>query len=308
MLDNENAKAKKESIWTKEINLKDINIKDVLIYTGVIGLFVVYIGVFIYPKFVEYRSSVANLEQIQEQVTTYKNEINNLPQLQEQLASLNEELEEKGQILSKNMEDGMFLVGLSNLMSDLNVEMVSYSVDDTIPFNTFYAIPTTIEVRGNYNHIRKIMNYMEQQSNMTQILDYNMETYIEEPEETTTTETENTPEIVADSVVYWTKQGNVYHKKECSMLAELGDGEYFYSGTAEESKKPDPCEICKPYTTTASTTVDQNTETSEPKATGKIVAKFKFIMYSSNNPETMNTGEDKYWKPGKYNPFTTTTR
>ena len=308
MLNNENTKAKKESIWTKEINLKDINIKDVLIYTGIIGLFVIHISVFIYPKFVEYRSSVANLEQIQEQITTYQREINNLPQLQEQLASLNEELEEKGQILDSNMEDGMFLVGLSNLMSGLNVEMVSYSVDDTIHFNTFYAIPTSIEVRGDYNHIRNIMDYMEEQSNMTQILDYNMETYIEEPKETTITEIENAPETVADSVVYWTNQGNVYHKKECSILAELGVGEYFYSGTAEESKKEGPCEICKPYTTTAGTIVAQNTETSEPKATGKIVAKFKFIMYSSNNPETMNTGEDKYWKPGKYNPFTTTTR
>ena len=136
---------------------------------------------------------------------------------EESLDSLNREIKVKSRMLSHNMEDGMFLIGLSNLMSDVSVDLVEYSMEEPIPYETFYAIPTTISVRGDYRHIREIMDYMEEQKNMTQILDYNMETYIpEETKEDTTNNNQST--ITPDKTVYWTNSGTAYHKENCTVL------------------------------------------------------------------------------------------
>lgn len=234
-----NQSIEKKSIWQKELNTKEI-----MICIGIFATIIAYIFVFIYPQYTNYKSYISDLEEVEEQIQDFESKISDLPQLESQLSGLKEEIEEKSKILSNDMEDGMFLVGLSNLMRKLDVKMVGYTVEDTILFDSFYAIPTSIEVRGDYNNIRKIMEYLEKQENITQILDYNMETYIEETEKTQETEEEN---IV--------------------------------------------------------------TESSEPKAEGLIVAKFKFIMYSSNNTTSkLENDDDRTWNPGKYNPFTTTTR
>lgn len=297
-MNNENIE--KKSIWQKELNLKES-----LLYIGVFILFLIYIFVFIYPKFTQVKGTIGELESVNNQISEYEMQIANLPQLEKQLDNLMKEIDEKSSILENNMEDGLFLVGLSNLMKSLGVEMVNYTVEDTIPYNTFYAIPTTIEVRGDYRYIRKIMLYLEEQKNMTQILDYNMETYIEE-DKPVITPVQDVENLISDKMVYWTEQGTHYHKKECPILGEATDPSFVLNGTAKESNKSTPCDVCKPYTTEVNETQVENTQ---PKSTGKIVGKFKFIMYSSQNPKRELDNDDyNNWQPGKKNPFTTTTR
>ena len=301
-------KGKVESVDKKSILQKDLNLKEILIITGIFGIVITYIGVFLLPKYNEYKNTAAQLKEIEQNITNYESEISTLSILKKQLSSVENEIENERKKLSYNMEDGMFLVGLSNLINSLDVDLVSYTVDDTIPYSNFYAIPTTIEVRGNYNYIRRIMSYLEEQKNTTQILDYSMETYIDE-DDTQQTENQYSTEIVSDSVVYWTENGSEYHKKECDVLKEEQSNSLseILSGTAIESGKSKACEECKPYITVLAST--QQVEDTEPKATGEIVAKFKFIMYSTENPK-YGLGIEDYndWQPGKYNPFTTTTR
>jgi hypothetical protein len=79
------------------------------------------------------------------------------------------------------MENGMFLIGLSNYMQSFNVTLDEYTVAEPIKYETFYAIPTTLKISGNYRYIREVMYYLEEQKNMTQILDYEM--VLAEPEE-----------------------------------------------------------------------------------------------------------------------------
>lgn len=294
----------------KNILQRDLSLKEILMVVGIFVIGIAYLGIIVLPRYNEYKNSVTQLEEIQQNITTYESEISTLPVIEKQLASLNNDIKIERKKLSYNMEDGMFLVGLSNLINSLGVDMVSYTMEDTIPYNTFYAVPTTIEVRGNYNYIRRIMSYLEEQKNTTQILDYSMETYIdEEVVETQQTESQVNTNIVNDSLVYWTNKGSMYHKQECSVLKleQSASGGEILNGTVDDSKKITPCETCKPYTTTS--VENQQLENTEPKSTGDVLAKFKFIMYSTEDAKYgLDVEDHNNWQPGKYNPFTTTTR
>ena len=247
----------KEKKDKKSMLQKDLSAKEILAVVGVFGAIFVYGFLFIYPKYTEYKASVSNLQDIESQVTDYENKINEMPVKEERLDSLNREIKVKSRMLSHDMEDGMFLIGLSKLMSALNVDLVEYNRDESMPYETFNAIPTTISVRGDYRHIREIMYYMEEQKNMTQILDYSMETYIpDETKEDTTRSTNNTTNnnavaIVPDNIVYWTDFGAAYHKESCLIInaEKQANGGKFLKGVPSTSGKSNACDVCKPYTT-----------------------------------------------------------
>ena len=298
-----------ELVEKKSILQKELNLKETLIVVGIFSIVIAYVVVFLLPKYNEYKDTVSKLKEIEQNISSYESEISTLPILEKQLSTIEKEVEYERKKLSHNMEDGMFLVGLSNLINALDVDLVSYNMEETISYGKFYAIPTTIEVRGNYNYIRRIMSYLEEQKNTTQILDYNMETYINDDKDTQQVDIQSSNETVTDSVVYWTNSGSMYHKQVCSILnlEQQNSGDAIQSGTAEDSHKSSPCETCKPYST-VSTEVEE-VENAEPKATGDIVARFKFIMYSVEDPKYGLDIEDyNDWKSGKYNPFKTTTR
>lgn len=299
----------KDSKEKKSILQKELNVKDVIVICGVVGAVAAYGIGFIYPRYTKFKLANDNLNNIELQIKEYEDKINDMPKLQSMLESLTSELNVKSRKLAYNMEDGMFLIGLSNIMDTYSVDLVSYSVDDVISYETFYAIPTTIEVRGDYRNVREVMYYMESQKNMTQILDYSMKTYIEKQE--SSYDTSNIDSKTIDPVVYWVEgsASNLYHKSNCSELQSemIETGKQSSSGAYTSSSKTLPCEVCKPYSIS---TVNNKQEIEENvKATGEVVATFKFVMYSANNPTLdLNNDDSSKWEPGKYNPFKTTSR
>lgn len=290
----------------RNILQKELSTKEILVVLGICGTFFAYGYFFIYPKYSEYKSVSNNLQNIELEINKYENSINEMPIKTSQLEDLEREIKVKSRILSYNMEDGMFLIGLSKLMNDLDVELIEYSMEEVVQYNNFNAIPTKIALRGDYKHIREIMYYLEEQKNMTQVLDYNMEVYIPEK----INEQSNTTTIVPDSVVYWTNEGNAYHRYGCEIFkSEVGMNiEKILSGKTSESNKGAACQVCKPYTVNQVNNTLQG-ENEKPKSTGLVEAEFKFIMYSSENPRLeLENDDSSKWKPGKYNPFKTTTR
>lgn len=288
---------------------KELNAKEALAILGIAGTIAFYGFAFIYPKYTNFKLANDNLSNIELQIKEYENRINDMPKLQSTLDSLTNELNVKSKKLAHNMEDGMFLIGLSKVMDTYSVDLVSYSADEAIPHETFYAIPTTISVRGDYRNIKEVMYYMESQKNMTQILDYSMETHIEDEEVSNNTDTTETKTI--DSIVYWIEDStsNVYHRENCEKLQSeiIETGKQPSYGSYTSSSKTSSCEVCKPYT--ISSVSNQLEVVENPKATGEVVATFKFVMYSANNPTLdLNNDDASKWEPGKYNPFKTTTR
>ncbi len=299
-------KDKKEK---KNILQRELSTKEVLAGLGIFTAVMAYGFVAVYPRYTEYEAAKTNLVSLQNDIKTYEAKLAKMPELEEKLDNLKREVKVKSRMLAHNMEDGMFLIGLSNLMSSRSVDMVDYTVDEVIPYDTFYAIPTSISVRGDYRHVREIMLYLEQQKNMTQILDYSMETHIPEANEQSN-QNQNAQQPVTiqpNNVVFWTGSGAAYHNDGCSVLEaeKAAGGNTLLSGSPSTSGKNAACQVCKPYTTVQANTQPQ--EQSKPKPNGEIEATFKFIMYSSENPVIDLQNEDSSkWNPGKYNPFKST--
>ncbi|MGL6104665.1 hypothetical protein [Romboutsia sp.] len=298
----------KDNVDKKSILQRDLNTKEMLVAIGICGVVFAYGYMCIYPQYKDYQSKVSTLKGINAEITKYEDGISELPIKKEKLDNLNKEIKIKSRMLSHNMEDGMFLIGLSKLMKEVNVDLLDYSMDEVVPYETFYAIPTSISVRGDYRHVREIMYYLEEQKNMTQTLDYSMTTYIPKEEENKSN-SNNDSVIIPDSIVYWTTKGLSYHKEGCTILEEekVLSGYKYSSGSATQSGKNTACQVCKPYTTQISNQPQEEPE--KPKSNGTVEATFKFIMYSSENPVLdLENDDSSKWKPGKYNPFTTTSR
>ncbi|MGL5754317.1 MAG: type 4a pilus biogenesis protein PilO [Paraclostridium sp.] len=156
-----------------------VNPKNILILVGAfLGLFI-YMYFILYPKFNEYMKVNNNLNEAKSKLEADQYELDTRPQLTDKLYTLNEEVNTKSKKLSYDMQDGMFLVGLSNMMSKNGIELIKYNVDTYTKCENFYAVPTILEVRGDYRYIREMMYYLEEQKNVTQIQNFNMETYIE---------------------------------------------------------------------------------------------------------------------------------
>ena len=249
----------------------------IVVGIGLYGYFMVY------PKYIEYKSTVTNLENVQSELLQYQQRMDEIPVLEEKLSALTKEAKIKSKKLSHDLEDGLFHIGLDKMINDLEIRLKNYKIDEIVDYDKFYAIPMSIDVEGDYRRVRELIYFLEEQKNVTQVMDYSM----------TTKMTETKKEV--SKRVYWTKGDEHYHlDKDCSNMVE---GEILY-GTTNQSGGRLPDLKCVGDT---ANTIDIEVSSA---AKGDISASIKFIVYSSNNDIIkLETDNPESWKPGKYNPF-----
>lgn len=281
----------KKSIWQTDIkdlfkfgnSRNELGASGVLIIIGIILFLGVYGYFIIYPKFTEFVSSKSNLESAVDELNKYEKELEALPIKQDQLDNLTREARIKGQQLSHDMEDGLFLIGLDKFIRSLDIRLLNYQISDSIDYTNFYAIPMSLNVEGDYRRVRELIYYLEEQKNITQVMDYNMSAKM----------TESKKEITKR--VYWTRGDSNYHlDKNCTKMIE---GNVLY-GTSTQSggRNPDPDCVGD-----ISNTIDVEVTS---KAKGDVTANINFIVYSSDKDMIkLETDNPSSWKPGKYNPF-----
>lgn len=281
----------KKSIWQTDVKdlfksdtlKKDINPKGVLIGIGICALVGLYGYIVVYPKFNEYKVVASNLQTSQSELLQYKQRLESLPILKKKYEALEEEVEIKSRELSHDMEDGLFLIGLDKMIKTLEITLKNYSIEEVVDYDKFYAIPMTLNVEGDYIRVRELIYFLENQKNITQVMDYNMSTKITE------TTVENAKRV------YWTRGDSNYHlDRDCPNMVE---GEILWN-TAKLSGGRNPDTEC---VGDSSNTVDVEVTST---AHGEVYASIKFIVYSSeNNVLQLDTDNPGEWTPGKYNPF-----
>ncbi|WP_042278064.1 type 4a pilus biogenesis protein PilO [[Clostridium] dakarense] len=281
----------KKSIWQTDIKdlfktdilKKEVSAKGLLVTLGVVLILGLYGYFFVFPKFTQFMKSKNNLESSLSELNGYKQELEELPVKQEKLDSLTREAKAKSRQLSHDMEDGLFLIGLDKIMKSLDIKLNNYQISDSVNYTNFYAIPMSLNVEGDYRRIRELIYYLEEQKNITQVMDYNMSAKMTEVKKETAKR------------VYWTIEDTNYHlDKECKNMLE---GNVLY-GTPTQSggRKPDPDCVGD-----ASNTIDVKVTS---KASGDISANIDFIVYSSDKDIIkLETDNPATWKHGKYNPF-----
>lgn len=109
----------------KSILQRDLSAKETLIAVAVFGVVFAYGYLCIYPQYQNYKSKVSTIEDINEEIIKYENSISELPIKKERLDNLNREKDKEQNVSSQ--------------------------------YETFYAMPTTLSVRGDYRHTREVM-------------------------------------------------------------------------------------------------------------------------------------------------------
>ncbi|MEG1284420.1 MAG: hypothetical protein RSD22_01670 [Romboutsia sp.] len=268
----------KDKSLNKGINLKGIFVLIiVLVGTGIYGYFMVY------PKFNEYTETVFKLENSQAKLLEYERKLEKMPVLKDRLYDLIKEVKIKSRKLSYDMEDGLFLISLDNMIRSLEIRLMDYSIEDSVDYTDFYAIPMTLNVEGDYRKIRELIYFLEEQKNITQVMDYSMSA------KTTEIRTETSKRV------YWTRGEQIYHlDKTCSSMIP---GEILYGTPAQSGgREADPGCVGD-----ITNTIDIHTTST---TNGEIAASIRFIVYSSDkNIMKLDIDKPENWKPGKYNPF-----
>ena len=268
-----------KDLFKSDILKKDISPKVAFISIAVLCGISLYGYFMVYPKYIEYKSTATNLESVQDELLQYQQRMDEIPALEEQLSALTKEAKIKSKKLSHDMEDGLFLIGLDKMINELEITLKNYKIDEIVDYDKFYAI----DVEGDYRRIRELIYFLEEQKNITQVMDFSMNTKM----------TETKKEV--SKRIYWTRGDKHYHlDKSCTHMVE---GEVLY-GTPNQSggRTPDP--VC---VGDISNTIDVEVTSS---AKGDISANIKFIVYSSDKDIIkLETDNPETWKPGKYNPF-----
>lgn len=274
-----------KDLFKSDILKKEVSPKMALILVAILCVIGLYGYFIIYPKYTEYKSTSYNLETAQGELLQYQQRMDEIPLLEEKLNQLTEEAEIKSEKLSHDMEDGLFLIGLDKMINDLEITLKDYKIDKIVNYDNFYAIPMSINIEGDYGGVRALIYFLEEQKNVTQVMDYSMNAKMTE----TKTEVSKT--------VYWTDEDEHYHlDKSCTNMAEVGK----ISGTIEKAevsgKTPDSYCVGD-----IADTIDVEVTS---KANGDVSASIKFIVYSSDKDNIkLETDNPENWKPGKYNPF-----
>lgn len=276
-----------KDLFKFDISKQDISLKMVLILIGILCTIALYGYFIIYPKYTEYKSTVSNLETAQGELSQYQQRMDEIPLLEEKLSALTSEAKIKSKKLSHDMEDGLFLIGLDKMINELEITLKNYKIDEIVDYDKFYAIPMSIDVEGDYRRVRELIYFLEEQKNVTQVMDYSM----------SAKPTEVTKQVNKDLTVYWTQSDEHYHlNPSCVNMTE---DETILKGTLQQAqeagKTPDS------YCVDEENSVDVET-TSVYK--GDISASIKFIVYSSDKDIIkLETDDPETWEPGKYNPF-----
>ena len=274
-----------KDLFKLDILKKDISPKVILILVAVLCGICLYGYFMIYPKYTEYKSTASNLETVQGELLQYQQKMDEIPLLQEKLSDLTSEAKIKSKKLSHDMEDGLFLIGLDKMINDLDITLKDYKIDEIVDYDKFYAIPMSINVEGDYRRVRELIYFLEEQENVTQVMDYSMNAKM----------TETKKEV--SKTVYWTDEDEHYHlDKSCTNMAEVGKKSGTIENAEREGKTPDSYCVGDISDTTDIEVISS--------AKGDISASIKIIVYSSDKDIIkLEIDNPEDWKPGKYNPF-----
>lgn len=152
-------------------NNKNVNI-GIFLVAIIVSLIVIAL---FYPKYSEYQEAVATLEQINMKINKNEELIANSDNLQRQLVDLKNEIATKQNVLDENLSDGTFLMELSNIMKEMNVELSSLATENNIELDKVIATPINIEVRGNYQNVKKLVKYLEEEKKAVKISELKFE-------------------------------------------------------------------------------------------------------------------------------------
>lgn len=86
-----------------------------------------------------------------------------------QLKSIEDEIVASKSKLKFSMDDGLFIIKLGNELKKNNVLLNIFQPKEIVKNNNFLTLPINIGIRGDYRDVKKILVYLENNSNHTEV-------------------------------------------------------------------------------------------------------------------------------------------
>lgn len=146
--------------------------KLLLLILGLAIGFAVFYYLYLYlvaPQISRYQDNLTEIAELRAKITAANAEIASEKEEREQYEIVKKEWNDINKTFSNQMLDGMFLVSLGQYLREQRVVLLTYRSQKIIVQNLYLVLPLDIELSGNYFNIIKVLDFLENQSNLTEI-------------------------------------------------------------------------------------------------------------------------------------------
>lgn len=154
--------------------------KKILTYLLPVLLLVTLCGYFLFPQVKEYLATKKAISEVKENITQLRASNMKTEKDLQSLEETKKQLTETGKKFSANMQDGLFIVSLSRKLVAENVVLAVFRPLEILDKEFYYILPVEVELKGDYNRTITVIDFLENQANLTELREIGFES--EEPE------------------------------------------------------------------------------------------------------------------------------
>ncbi|AEF95009.1 Fimbrial assembly family protein [Desulfotomaculum nigrificans CO-1-SRB] len=155
-----------------EVTPRDKKILSIFIPVLLLGLLVWF---FLWPRFNEYRTNQARIAHIKDSIQQLRQGNSRLDDELKSLAQTRAKLSEVNKRFSTDMQDGLFIVSLSRKLKAEHVNLTLFRPLDVQEKESYYILPVEMELTGDYNRLIAVIDFLENQANLTELREISFE-------------------------------------------------------------------------------------------------------------------------------------
>lgn len=154
--------------------------KKILTYLLPVLVLAILFWYFLFPQVKDYLATQKAISQAEENITQLRAANKQMEQELQSLEETQKQLTETSKKFSANMQDGLFIVNLSRKLVAESVGLAVFRPLEIQDKEFYYILPVEVELKGDYNRIITVIDFLENQANLTELREIGFES--EKPE------------------------------------------------------------------------------------------------------------------------------
>ncbi|MDS1029394.1 type 4a pilus biogenesis protein PilO [Bacillota bacterium LX-D] len=147
------------------------------------ALVALYLYRYFFPALNNYRKLETQIQKLKNNIEVMGNARELKALEQKKLLETKQDLAQATTKFSTNLQDGLFLVRFSRKLQQENVVLDKFSPREIVTKEDIIILPIDLELNGNYLQVVKIVAFLENQENLTEIRDLKLEPEIKQDSE-----------------------------------------------------------------------------------------------------------------------------
>ncbi|WP_333870606.1 type 4a pilus biogenesis protein PilO [Desulforamulus putei] len=125
----------------------------------------------LFPQIKEYRTAQELVVERKEEINHLKEKSRNLEKEIKALEKTKDQFREVNKKFATNMQDGLFIVNLDRKLKAENVAVGTFRPLEIQKEESYYVLPVEMIMAGEYNKVISVMDFLENQVNLTELRD-----------------------------------------------------------------------------------------------------------------------------------------